>query len=169
MSGEQHELRRAPTLPWGESNSSPGACSVQGRSEAGPRPSCPASSTGSSHCCQQVPEAKKCGSRGRRLPSSPGRSLQLFRPWTFSGPHHWALRVSGQARPGGAAWPSPLAASLMPSVTQQGSRGRGRHSAGKGCRDTTTIWKGKSPANLHRFLILPLHRGSPFSYSPSRG
>lgn len=40
----------APPPSWGEPCSSPRSLRGQGKSEAGPRPSCPASSAGSSNC-----------------------------------------------------------------------------------------------------------------------
>lgn len=152
--------------PLGRVQLFPGSLQHAGQVRGRPHPSRPASSMGSSHCCQQVLEVWEPRLKAALFTSVVTPALP---PWMFSGPHHWALRVGRQARPGGSAWPSPLAASSMPSVTQQGSRGGGRHRAGRGCRDTMTIWKGKSPANLHRFLTLPLHQGGPFSHSPSRG
>lgn len=115
------------THPPGESPTFPEAWAASRAGQrSAPCPSCPTSSMGSSHCYQQVPEAKKCGSRRLKAaflhlsghPALPPLGCSL-------GPTTGLSGVGGQARPGGAAWPSPLAASLMPSVTQQGSQGQG--------------------------------------------
>lgn len=74
-------------------------------------------------------------------------------------------RAGGQTGRRGLAQPT---SSFLSAACDTAGQSGGRHSAGRGCGDTSAIWKGKSPTTLHRFLIVPLcAEAALLSYSPS--